>query len=74
MQRCRLLQAAVSAESWGEVAEGLAPTFSAGVVEIAPDAVGDVSSVARLAVHRADLAMQRAKREGRNRIIAGESP
>jgi len=70
--RCQLLQAAVSAEPWNEVGSNLAPTFSAGVVEVSPDAVGDVSSVAREALLRADSAMQRAKREGRNRILSAE--
>jgi len=66
----QLLQAAVAAGGWEDVDADLRPTFSAGVVSVPPDAVGDASSVAREALHRADLAMQRAKREGRNRIIA----
>jgi len=68
-----LLQAAVAAEPWTEIDEQLSPTFSAGVCEVSPDAVGDVSSVAREALHRADLAMQRAKRNGRNRVVAADS-
>ncbi len=69
VQRLQLLQAAVASEEWDAIDVGLSPTFSVGIVEVAPDAVGDVSSVAREAVHHADLAMQRAKREGRNRIV-----
>jgi len=69
VQRLQLLQAAVASEEWETIGAGLSPTFSVGIVEVAPDAVGDVSSVAREAVHHADLAMQRAKREGRNRIV-----
>ena len=69
VQRLQLLQAAVASEEWEAIDVGLSPTFSVGIVEVSPDAVGDVSSVAREAVHHADLAMQRAKREGRNRIV-----
>ena len=73
VQRLQLLQAAVASEEWEAIDVGLSPTFSVGIVEVSPDAVGDVSSVAREAVHHADLAMQRAKREGRNRIVVASA-
>jgi len=70
--RAELLQSRIAVLPWHEIDADLRPTFSAGIVEVGPDAVGDASSVAREAVHRADLAMQRAKREGRNRIVEAE--
>ena len=73
LDQLTLLQAAVASEPWSEIDAHLNPTFSAGVCEVSPDAFGDVSSVAREALHRADLAMQRAKRNGRNRVVAAES-
>ncbi len=73
LDQLTLLQAAVASEPWAEIDAHLNPTFSAGVCEVSPDAFGDVSSVAREALHRADLAMQRAKRNGRNRVVAAES-
>ncbi|MCX6460679.1 MAG: GGDEF domain-containing protein [Actinobacteria bacterium] len=73
LDQLTLLQAAVASEPWAEIDVHLNPTFSAGVCEVSPDAFGDVSSVAREALHRADLAMQRAKRNGRNRVVAAES-
>lgn len=71
-QRCQLLQALVAAEPWHEIDDQLAPTFSAGITEVGPDAVGDPASVAREAVHRSDRAMQQAKREGRDRVILAD--
>jgi diguanylate cyclase (GGDEF)-like protein len=51
--RAELLQSRMAALPWHEIDPDLWPTFSAGIIEVGPDAVGDASSVAREAVHRA---------------------
>ena len=62
-ETCERLRAAVAAHDWNTLTPGLAVTISLGLVEREP-------GEARLAlVARADAALYRAKREGRDRLV-----
>lgn len=57
------IRASVESEPWSRIAEGLAVTASAGV---ASGRAGDATDT----LHAADLALYRAKAEGRNAVVA----
>jgi diguanylate cyclase (GGDEF)-like protein len=59
------LRRAIAAHPWGEVAEGLAVTVSAGVAS----AVGVLDPVPADLLGRADAHLYRAKRQGRDRVV-----
>jgi len=64
MQVCSQLRAAVETADWSDVAQGFGVTVSLGVAEIK----GAVHC--RTILDEADMRLYRAKREGRNRVIA----
>jgi diguanylate cyclase (GGDEF)-like protein len=64
MQVCSELRAAVEAADWSDIAPDFAVTISFGLAEIRDD----VHS--RVILDEADTRLYRAKREGRNRVIA----
>ena len=64
MQVCTELRKAVQDADWSDVAPGFAVTISLGLAEIRDDAHS------RTILDEADTRLYRAKREGRNRVIA----
>ena len=64
-QVCGQLRRAVEAADWVDIAPGFGVTISFGVAE-----VGDGARVTT-ALNEADIRLYRAKREGRNRVVAG---
>ena len=64
MQVCTELRQAVQDADWSDVAPGFAVTISLGLAEIRDDAHS------RTILDEADTRLYRAKREGRNRVIA----
>jgi diguanylate cyclase (GGDEF)-like protein len=64
MQVCTELRQAVQDADWSDVAPEFAVTISLGLAEIRDDAHS------RTILDEADTRLYRAKREGRNRVIA----
>ena len=64
MQVCSALRQAVQGADWSDIAPGFAVTISFGLAEIRDDAHS------RTLLDEADTRLYRAKREGRNRVIA----
>lgn len=62
---CERLRLAIESHGWGDIAPGLAVTASFGL------ALHGAGDTAPALLERADAALYRAKREGRNRIVLG---